>query len=111
MFPKMGKRKIEIAPISNDRARHVTFTKRSTGLLKKARELAILCKREVAVIAISESGQCLAYSSAGDIKATVRRYLELSEGEIPAKKPPQEEPHVETQPKARRRALVPGARE
>ena len=39
----MGRRKIAIAPIADERARAVTFNKRKTGLFKKAYELSVLC--------------------------------------------------------------------
>ncbi|KAI9440993.1 hypothetical protein H4582DRAFT_1940805 [Lactarius indigo] len=46
----MGRRKIAIQPITNDRTRSVTFLKRKTGLFKKAYELGVLCSVDVAVI-------------------------------------------------------------
>ena len=46
----MGRRKIDIVRIENERHRQVTFTKRKSGLLKKATELAILCDAQVAVM-------------------------------------------------------------
>ncbi|EIM89445.1 SRF-like protein, partial [Stereum hirsutum FP-91666 SS1] len=46
----MGRRKIEIQPITNERNRSVTFLKRKTGLFKKAYELGVLCSVDVAVI-------------------------------------------------------------
>ena len=53
----MGRRKISIAPIVDDRNRSVTFTKRKNGLFKKAHELAILCSAEVAVVVFNSSGK------------------------------------------------------
>ncbi|KAF2482264.1 hypothetical protein BDY17DRAFT_324559 [Neohortaea acidophila] len=46
----MGRRKIEIKPIRDERNRSVTFLKRKGGLFKKAHELSVLCHVEVAVI-------------------------------------------------------------
>ncbi|KAI0314033.1 hypothetical protein OF83DRAFT_1207515 [Amylostereum chailletii] len=50
----MGRRKIEIQPITNERNRAVTFLKasacRKSGLFKKAYELGVLCSVDVAVI-------------------------------------------------------------
>jgi hypothetical protein len=50
----MGKRKIEIAKIADDRKRLATFHKRKPGLLHKAMELSILCDVEIAVIIFGE---------------------------------------------------------
>ncbi|EIN14743.1 SRF-like protein, partial [Punctularia strigosozonata HHB-11173 SS5] len=46
----MGRKKIEIQPIPNERNRAITFVKRKSGLLKKAYELGVLCSVEIAVI-------------------------------------------------------------
>ncbi|KAJ8772898.1 hypothetical protein K2173_028075 [Erythroxylum novogranatense] len=43
----MGRGKIVIRRIDNSTSRQVTFSKRRNGLLKKAKELAILCDAEV----------------------------------------------------------------
>ncbi|RZS03250.1 hypothetical protein BHM03_00033412 [Ensete ventricosum] len=45
----MGRGKIVIRRIDNSTSRQVTFSKRRNGLLKKAKELAILCDAEVGV--------------------------------------------------------------
>ncbi|THV00728.1 SRF-like protein [Dendrothele bispora CBS 962.96] len=50
----MGRRKIEIQPITHERNRSVTFLKRKNGLFKKAYELAVLCSIDVAVIIFEE---------------------------------------------------------
>ncbi|RXH94011.1 hypothetical protein DVH24_016078 [Malus domestica] len=61
----MGRGKIEIKRIENANSRQVTFSKRRSGLLKKAQELAILCDAEVAVIIFSNTGRLFEFSSAG----------------------------------------------
>lgn len=61
----MGRGKIEIKRIENANSRQVTFSKRRTGLLKKAQELAILCDAEVAVIIFSNTGKLFEFSSSG----------------------------------------------
>ena len=53
----MGRCKIEIKRIENDSTRHVTFCKRRVGLVKKARELSVLCDADVALIIFSSSGK------------------------------------------------------
>lgn len=61
----MGRGKIEIKKIENANTRQVTFSKRRVGLLKKAKELAILCDAEVAVIVFSSTGKLFEFSNAG----------------------------------------------
>lgn len=53
----MGRGKIVIKRIDNSTSRQVTFSKRRNGLLKKARELSILCDAEVGVVIFSSSGR------------------------------------------------------
>lgn len=59
----MGRGKIEIKKIENVNSRQVTFSKRRTGLLKKAKELAILCDADVGVIIFSSTGKLYEFSS------------------------------------------------
>ncbi|KAF8032049.1 hypothetical protein BT93_D1069 [Corymbia citriodora subsp. variegata] len=49
----MGRGKIVIKRIDDSTSRQVTFSKRRKGLIKKARELSILCDAEVGVIVFS----------------------------------------------------------
>ncbi|KAF8186707.1 hypothetical protein BJ912DRAFT_1143782 [Pholiota molesta] len=74
----MGRRKIEIQPITHERNRSVTFLKRKNGLFKKAYELGVLCSVDVAVIIFEERpGHELKlhqYSSC-DIRDIVQRQL------------------------------------
>ncbi|PPE00148.1 hypothetical protein GOBAR_DD02801 [Gossypium barbadense] len=69
----MGRGKIEIKRIENANSRQVTFSKRRAGLLKKAKELAILCDAEVAVIIFSNTGKLFEFSSSG-MNKTISRY-------------------------------------
>ncbi|XP_052174735.1 MADS-box transcription factor 23-like isoform X2 [Diospyros lotus] len=59
----MGRGKIVVKPIENLTSRQVTFSKRRNGLLKKARELSILCDAEVGVIVFSSTGKLYEFSS------------------------------------------------
>ncbi|KAM7505441.1 hypothetical protein LguiB_004345 [Lonicera macranthoides] len=59
----MGRGKIEIKKIENINSRQVTFSKRRAGLLKKARELSILCDAQVGVIIFSSTGKLYEFSS------------------------------------------------
>ncbi|RZB52047.1 Agamous-like MADS-box protein AGL29 [Glycine soja] len=49
----MGRRKIQIAVVKDPNTRQVTFSKRRTGLFKKANELSILCGVEIAIVVFS----------------------------------------------------------
>lgn len=59
----MGRRKIAIEPLTDDRNRTVTFTKRKAGLFKKAHELAVLCEIDISVIIIGRNHKVYEYSS------------------------------------------------
>lgn len=59
----MGRGKIVIRRIDNSTSRQVTFSKRRNGLLKKAKELAILCDAEVGLIIFSSTGKLYEFSN------------------------------------------------
>jgi MADS-box transcription factor, plant len=59
----MGRGKIVIRRIDNSTSRQVTFSKRRNGLLKKAKELSILCDAEVGLIIFSSTGRLYEFSS------------------------------------------------
>src|SRR5437660_1362838 len=59
----MGRRKIEIKAIKDDRNRSVTFLKRKGGLFKKAHELSVLTSVDVAVIIFGQNNKLYEYSS------------------------------------------------
>ncbi|XP_016485773.1 agamous-like MADS-box protein AGL19 isoform X2 [Nicotiana tabacum] len=69
----MGRGKVELKRIENQTSRQVTFSKRRTGLLKKAFELSILCDAEVALLIFSPSGKAYQFAS-HDIDRTILRY-------------------------------------
>ncbi|KAG6467493.1 hypothetical protein ZIOFF_074684 [Zingiber officinale] len=69
----MVRGKTEIRRIENSARRQVTFSKRRNGLLKKARELSVLCDAEVAVIVFSLSGKLFEFSSSS-AERTIERY-------------------------------------
>ncbi|MCD9641013.1 MADS-box transcription factor 21 [Datura stramonium] len=59
----MGRKKVEIKRIEDKNCRQVAFCKRRKGLLKKAKELSILCDVDVAVVIISNRGKLHEFSS------------------------------------------------
>ncbi|KAG8919961.1 hypothetical protein FRC01_001009, partial [Tulasnella sp. 417] len=98
----MGRRKIEIQPITvsipshphltralalhvpppndahgHDRNRSVTFLKRKNGLFKKAYELGVLCSVDVCVIVFAHNGKLHEYCS-GDSTAIIEKRLKYA---------------------------------
>ncbi|CAL9732672.1 transcription factor Rlm1p [Monosporozyma unispora] len=59
----MGRRKIEIEPITDERNRTVTFIKRKAGLFKKAHELAVLCQVDVTLLILGHNNTFYEFSS------------------------------------------------
>nr|BAF46355.1 MADS-box transcription factor [Alstroemeria ligtu subsp. ligtu] len=59
----MGRGKIEIKRIENSTNRQVTFSKRRNGIIKKAREISVLCEAQVSVVIFSSSGKMSEYCS------------------------------------------------
>ncbi|XP_030527580.1 MADS-box protein AGL42-like [Rhodamnia argentea] len=70
----MARGKIQLRRIENPTSRQVTFSKRRTGMLKKAYELSVLCDAEVAVIIFSQKGKLYEFSSNSEIQKTIDRY-------------------------------------
>ncbi|GFY99951.1 AGAMOUS-like 13 [Actinidia rufa] len=59
----MGRRKVEIKRIEDKSSRQVTFSKRRGGLIKKARDLSILCDVEVGLVLFSSGGKLYEFCS------------------------------------------------
>ncbi|PKA62182.1 MADS-box transcription factor 27 [Apostasia shenzhenica] len=77
----MGRGKIVIRRIDNSTSRQVTFSKRRNGLLKKARELAILCDAEVGLVIFSSTGRLYDFSSTS-MKSVIERYTKAKEQQV-----------------------------
>ncbi|KAI5655586.1 hypothetical protein M9H77_32773 [Catharanthus roseus] len=69
----MVRGKTQMKRIENATSRQVTFSKRRSGLLKKAFELSVLCDAEVALIIFSPKGKLYEFSSSSAAK-TIERY-------------------------------------
>jgi len=78
----MGRNKINIEKITNERNRQATFTKRKNGLIKKAMELSILCDCEIALIIFSSNNRLFQYASK-DMDSCLLRYTEFNEPHKP----------------------------
>ncbi|CDH57449.1 mef2c protein [Lichtheimia corymbifera JMRC:FSU:9682] len=74
----MGRKKIKIQPIKDDRNRQVTFLKRKQGLMKKAYELSVLCDCEIALIIFNSSGKLVQYAST-EIDKILLKYTDYNE--------------------------------
>ncbi|XP_028797902.1 MADS-box transcription factor 23-like, partial [Neltuma alba] len=74
----MGKRKIAIKRIDDITNRQVTFSKRRSGLFKKAKELAILCDAQVGVMVFSNTDKLYEYGSSS-LKSIIERYNKQKE--------------------------------
>ncbi|KAF2312883.1 hypothetical protein GH714_040941 [Hevea brasiliensis] len=59
----MGRGRVQLKRIENKINRQVTFSKRRSGLLKKAHEISVLCDAEVALIVFSTKGKLFEYST------------------------------------------------
>ncbi|CAN6274564.1 unnamed protein product [Urochloa humidicola] len=77
----MGRGKIVIRRIDNSTSRQVTFSKRRNGLLKKAKELSILCDAEVGLVIFSSTGRLYEFSST-NMKAVIDRYGKAKEEQL-----------------------------
>ncbi|XP_049339624.1 myocyte enhancer factor 2aa isoform X4 [Astyanax mexicanus] len=74
----MGRKKIQITRIMDERNRQVTFTKRKFGLMKKAYELSVLCDCEIALIIFNSSNKLFQYAST-DMDKVLLKYTEYNE--------------------------------
>ena len=78
----MGRNKIKIERIKNERIRQVilnkiqvTFYKRKRGLLKKAMELSLLCEVKVMMLIVDKNEKTTLYSSENNLKNFISNYL------------------------------------
>ncbi|NXS61160.1 MEF2B factor, partial [Brachypteracias leptosomus] len=74
----MGRKKIQISRIVDQRNRQVTFTKRKFGLMKKAYELSVLCDCEIALIIFNSTNRLFQYAST-DMDKVLLKYTEYNE--------------------------------
>ncbi|OIW05427.1 hypothetical protein TanjilG_23253 [Lupinus angustifolius] len=70
----MGRGRVQLKRIENKTSQQVTFSKRRTGLLKKAHEISVLCDTQVALIMFSTKGKLFEYSSEPSVENVLERY-------------------------------------
>ncbi|EFH59457.1 hypothetical protein ARALYDRAFT_898356 [Arabidopsis lyrata subsp. lyrata] len=89
-----GRQKIEIVKIKNENNLQVTFSKRRSGLLKKASELCTLCGAEVAIIVFSPGQKVYSFGHP-NVNVVMDRFLNFN--------PPRPHHHNNMQPNETRR--------
>ncbi|KAL7161165.1 hypothetical protein ACSBR2_041763 [Camellia fascicularis] len=77
----MGRGKVELKRIENKINRQVTFSKRRSGLLKKAHEISVLCDADVGLIIFSTKGKLFEYSTTSCMERILERYERYSYAE------------------------------
>ncbi|KAK7388843.1 hypothetical protein VNO78_23670 [Psophocarpus tetragonolobus] len=77
----MGRGRVELKRIENKINRQVTFSKRRSGLLKKAREISVLCDADVALLIFSTKGKLFEYSTHPSMERILERYERYSYAE------------------------------
>ncbi|KAF8658037.1 hypothetical protein HU200_059501 [Digitaria exilis] len=74
----MVRGKVQMRRIENPFHRRATFSKRREGLLKKARELSVLCGADVGVIIFSCTGKVHDLATNGNMQSLVERYQSIT---------------------------------
>ncbi|XWS62494.1 hypothetical protein CRYUN_Cryun06bG0015900 [Craigia yunnanensis] len=73
----LGRQKVEMMKMGKDSNLQVTFSKRRTGLFKKASELCTLCGAEIAIVVFSP-GKKVFYLGHPELGKVINRYLSRS---------------------------------
>ncbi|KAH7833086.1 hypothetical protein Vadar_003031 [Vaccinium darrowii] len=71
----MARGRVQLKRIENPVHRQVTFCKRRAGLLKKAKELSVLCDAEIGVLIFSAHGKLYELATKGTMQGLVERYV------------------------------------
>ncbi|KAF9591013.1 hypothetical protein IFM89_001223 [Coptis chinensis] len=99
----MGRRRIEIVKIENKYKRNVTFSKRRSGLFKKATDLCTLCDCQIAIIVFSPAKKVYPF---GPVDAMINQYCN---GNIPISANTKEKIKAEKERKVRVRRMNEGS--
>ncbi|CBI39226.3 hypothetical protein VitviT2T_028998 [Vitis vinifera] len=76
----MARGKIQMKRIENPVHRQVTFCKRRAGLLKKAKELSVLCDAEIGIFIFSAHGKLYELATKGTMQGLIEKYMKSSCG-------------------------------
>ncbi|RZC79602.1 hypothetical protein C5167_031181 [Papaver somniferum] len=75
----MGRVKLKIKRLENTSGRQVTYSKRRAGILKKARELSILCDIDIALLMFSPTGKpTLCLGERSNIEEVIAKFAQLT---------------------------------
>ncbi|CAH8361684.1 unnamed protein product [Eruca vesicaria subsp. sativa] len=74
----MGRGRVQLRRIENKIRRQVTFSKRRTGMVKKAQEISVLCDADVALIVFSPKGKLFEFSAGSSLERILDRYERCS---------------------------------
>eukprot|EP00039_Didymoeca_costata_P033493 m.42663 g.42663 ORF g.42663 m.42663 type:complete len:258 (-) comp9897_c0_seq1:798-1571(-) len=77
----MGRKKIDIKHIDDDRNRQITFSKRKSGIIKKAFELSQLCGVDVALFMVDNKKKIYEFCS-GDMSQMMVQYCHTEPKDI-----------------------------
>ncbi|KAL2478764.1 Agamous-like MADS-box protein AGL61 [Forsythia ovata] len=75
--PSMGRQKIKLAKIEIKNHLQVTFSKRRSGLFKKASELCTLCGVEIAIIVFSPAGKVFSFGNP-NVESIIDRFFDIN---------------------------------
>ncbi|XWS15360.1 hypothetical protein CRYUN_Cryun35bG0090000 [Craigia yunnanensis] len=70
----MARGRVQMKRIENPVHRQVTFCKRRAGLLKKAKELSVLCDAEIGVLIFSAHGKLYELATKGTMHELINKY-------------------------------------
>ncbi|KAI0712532.1 SRF-type transcription factor (DNA-binding and dimerization domain)-domain-containing protein [Earliella scabrosa] len=92
---KAGRRKIKIEFIQDKSRRHITFSKRKAGIMKKAYELSTLTGTQVLLLVVSETGLVYTFTTAKlqplvtqpEGKNLIQACLNAPHGQLPSTMP------------------------
>ncbi|ESR34573.1 hypothetical protein CICLE_v10006530mg [Citrus x clementina] len=73
-----GRQKIQMKRIENEDGRLITFSKRRSGIYKKASELVTLTGSEIAILVFSQSGKPFSFGHPS-IEAVANRFMGLNQ--------------------------------
>ncbi|XP_054816170.1 agamous-like MADS-box protein AGL12 isoform X1 [Prosopis cineraria] len=76
----MVRGKVQMKRIENPVHRQVTFCKRRAGLLKKAKELSVLCDAEIGLLIFSAHGKLYELATKGTMQGLLDRYMKFTRG-------------------------------